>query len=48
MFSMRVIFFPIEVFVTDSVKCFEPSFNKNTYEIQKRCGFRKLSYLGSF
>lgn len=45
MFSMGEILFAIEKFVIDSVKCFESSFNKYRYKIQKRSGFRKLSYL---
>lgn len=45
MFSTGEILFPIETFVIDSAKCFESSFNKNRYEIQKS-GFRKLCYLG--
>lgn len=42
---MGEIIFPIEIFVIDSVKCFESSFDKNIYEVQKKSGFRKLSYL---
>lgn len=46
MFSIREIIFPIEMFVIDNAKCFESSFNKKIYEVQKKSGFRKLSYLG--